>query len=116
MIFTSCRNPLQIEFLIMETLVSMAPDHKAICQLSLENDNRGPGLRKSNNSLLEDEIYVKWITDSYAAIQNKYSGIKDKWLERELIKMEIRGINIPFSKNKAKQERITRRFHETMYF
>ena len=116
MIFTSCRNPLQIEFLIMETLVSIAPDHKAICQLSLENDNRGPGLRKFNNSLLEDEIYVKLITDSYAAIQNKYSGIKDKWLERELIKMEIRGINIPFSKNKAKQERITRRFQETMYF
>ena len=88
--------------------VSIAPDHKAICQLSLENDNRGPGLRKFNNSLLEDEIYVKLVTDSYAAIQNKYSGIKDKRLEWELIKMEIRGFTIPFSKNKAKQECITR--------
>ena len=40
----------------METLVSIAPDHKAICQLSLESDNRGPGLRKFNNSSLENEI------------------------------------------------------------
>ena len=88
----------------MDTLVSIAPDHKAIrVQLQLENDNRGPGLWKFNNSLLEDEIYVKLITDSYAVIQNKYSGIEDKRLKWELIKMEIRGITIPFSKNKAKQ-------------
>ena len=64
---------------------------------------RGLGLWKFNNSLLEDEIYVKLITDSYAVIQNKYSGIEDKRLKWELIKMEIRGITIPFSKNKAKQ-------------
>ena len=61
------------------------------------------GYRKFNNSLLEDEIYVKLITDSYAVIQNKYSEIEDKRLKWELIKMEIRGITIPFSKNKAKQ-------------
>ena len=53
--------------------------------------------------MLEDEIYVKLITDSYAVIQNKYSGIEDKRLKWELIKMKIRGITIPFSKNKAKQ-------------
>ena len=87
-----------------DTLVSIAPDHKAIrVQLQLENDNRGPGLWKFNNSLLEDEIYVKLITDSYAVIQNKYSGIEDKRLKWEIIKMEIRGITIPFSKNKVKQ-------------
>ena len=45
--------------------ISIAPDHKAIrVQLQLENDNRGPGLWKFKNSLLEDEIYVKLITDS----------------------------------------------------
>ena len=88
----------------LDTLVSIAPDHKAIrVQLQLENDNRGPRLWKFNNSLLEDEISVKLITDSYAVIQNKYSGIEDKRLKWELIKMEIRGITIPFSKNKAKQ-------------
>ena len=88
----------------MDTLVSIAPDHKAIrVQLQLENDNRGPRLWKFNNSLLEDEISVKLITDSSAVIQNKYSGIEDKRLKWELIKMEIRGITIPFSKNKAKQ-------------
>ena len=43
------------------------------------------------------------ITDSYAVIQNKYSGIEDKRLKCELIKMEICAITIPFSKNKAKQ-------------
>lgn len=88
----------------VDTLVSIAPDHKAIrVQLQLENDNRGPGLWKFNNSLLQDEIYVKLITDSYAVIQNKCSEIEDKRLKWELIKMEIRGITIPFSKNKAKQ-------------
>ena len=88
----------------MDTLVSIAPDHKAIrVQLQLENDHRGPRLWKFNNSLLEDEISVKLITDSSAVIQNKYSGIEDKRLKWELIKMEIRGITIPFSKNKAKQ-------------
>ena len=55
-----------------DTLVSIAPDHKAIrVQLQLENDNRGPGLWKFNDSLLEDEVFVKLITDSYAVIQNK---------------------------------------------
>ena len=49
-----------------DTLVSIAPDHKAIrVPLQLENDNRGPGLWKFDNSLLEDEISVKLITDSY---------------------------------------------------
>ena len=72
----------------LDTLVSIAPDHKAIrVKLRLENDNRGPGLWKFNNSLLEDEIYFKLITDSYAVIQNKYSGIEDKRLKWELIKM-----------------------------
>ena len=85
----------------LETLVSIAPDRKL--HLQLENDNRGTGLWKFNNWLLEDEIYVKLITDSYATIQNKYSGIEDKRLKWELIKIEIRGITIPFSKNKAKQ-------------
>ena len=80
----------------------MVPDHKPIrVQLQLENDNRGPGLWKFNNSLLEDEIYVKLITDSYAVIQNKYSGIEDKRLRWELIKMEIRGITIPCTKKKG---------------
>ena len=68
----------------LETLVSIAPDRKL--HLQLENDNRGPGLWKFNNSLPEDEIYVKLITDSYATIQNKYSGIEDKRLKWELIR------------------------------
>ena len=70
----------------MDALVSITPDHKAIrVQLQLENDNRGHGLWKFNNSLLEDEIYVKLITDNYAVIQNKYSGIEGKRLKWELI-------------------------------
>ena len=56
--------------------------------------------------MLEDEIYVKLITDSNATIQNKYSGIEDKTLKWKLIKMEIREITIPFSNNKAKQFKI----------
>ena len=90
------------------TKTSIAPDHKAVkLRLNLINSKRGPGLWKFNNSLLKDETYVNLIQDSYPDIIEKYSNINDPKLKWELIKMEIKGLTIPYSKNKARKMRQT---------
>ena len=88
------------------TKTSIASDHKAI-QLRLQFINfvRGPGLWKFNNSLLEDDEFIELVNENYPAIINKYQEIRDKRLLWELIKMEIRSLTIPYSKNKARQNR-----------
>ena len=90
----------------IETKASNAPDHKAI-KLTLKplGVKRGPGLWKFNNSLVEDEEYVKLIKENYPIIGEKYRELEDKRLCWELIKMEIRGLTIAYSKNKAKKQR-----------
>ena len=89
------------------TKVSTAPDHKAVkLILALVKERRGSGLWKFNTSLLEDKEYIKLIKENYPIITNKYSDLEDKRLKWELIKMEIRAITIPYSKNKQKNLRI----------
>ena len=90
----------------IETLVSNAPDHKAVkLKLNSPDNKRGPGLWKFNNSLLDDEGYVTLIRENYSSISEKYSGQEDKRLKWELVKMELRGLTIPYAKNKAKNIR-----------
>lgn len=79
---------------------SIAPDHKTIL-LSLiwpEDTPRGPSFWKFNNTLLQDEDYIKNIHDSYPQLRQKYSDVNDKRIFWELLKMEIRSITIAFSK------------------
>ena len=83
---------------------SIALDHKAVkLRLGLINSKHSPGLWKFNNLLLKDKTYVSLITDSYPDIIQKYSNIKDPKLKWELIKMEIWGITIPYTKNRARE-------------
>ena len=90
----------------MGTVISVAPDHKAVrLKLKISNCCRGPGLWKFNNSLLEDENYGNFIKDNYPKVKEKYIDINDKRLIWELIRIEIRSLTIPFSKNKAEQSR-----------
>ena len=90
----------------IETVVSNAPDHKAVkLKLNNSNNERGPGLWKFNNSLLDDEGYVTLIRENYSSISEKCSGQEDKRLKWELIKMKLRGLTIPYAKNKAKNIR-----------
>ena len=98
--------PLTNWVLNIETKASNAPDHKAIkLTLKLLEEKRGPGLWKFNNSLVEDEEYVKLIKENYPIIGERYRELEDKRLRWELIKMEIRGLTIAYSKNKAKKQR-----------
>ena len=88
------------------TKMSNAPDHRAVqLTLSFPHVTRGPGLWKFNNSLLDDEEYVKLIRGNYTSISEKYSGLNDKRLKWELIKLELRGLTIPYAKNRAKNLR-----------
>ena len=62
-------------------------------------------LKLANNCLHEDEKYVDRIRENWVVISEKYAGIEDKRLKWELIKMELRGLTIPYAKYKAKKDR-----------
>ena len=98
--------PLTIKTKTADIRTVIAPDHMAI-RLSLQTDSnkKGPGLWKFNNSLLEDEIYVSLIRDNYSNICSKYAYLNNPKLKCEMIKMEIRGLTIPYAKNKARNVR-----------
>ena len=82
---------------------SIAPDHNMIIlSLSWPNENpRGPGFWKFNNSLLEDKEYTTKILELYPQFREKYHYVNDQQLFWQLIKMEIRSTTISFSKGKA---------------
>ena len=82
---------------------SIAPDHNMILlSLSWPNENpRGAGFWKFNNSLLEDKEYTTKILELYPQLREKYHYVNDQQLFWELIKMEIRSTTISFSKRKA---------------
>ena len=91
----------------VETKVLNAPDHRAAVQLTLliAQVSRGPGLWKFNNSLLEDEKYTDLIRENYIVVSERYASLEDKRLKWELIKMELRGLTIPYAKRKARKGR-----------
>ena len=94
-------------FLVAHSLSKCnAPDHNAIkLSLELSEERRGPGLWKFNNALVDDEEYVNRIKANYPIIGEKYRDLDDHRLKWKLIKMEIRGLAIAYSKNKAKRQR-----------
>ena len=65
--------------------------------------HKGPGFWKFNSSLLEDEVYINKLRENIILFQNKYFDIDDSGLKCDLIKMEIRGFTIKYSKLKAKK-------------
>ena len=74
-----------------EIRISTAPDHNAIfLSIRFKSEfNRGPGLWKSNNTLLEDNNCKELIAFYYPQILRKYSEVTDNQLLWELIKMEL---------------------------
>ena len=92
---------------VADIKISIAPDHRAVrLGLKMAINKRGPGLWKFNNSLLKDQVFLTLIENSYPMIKVKYSEVEDARLRWELIKMELRGIIIPFAKNKARATRL----------
>ena len=69
-----------------EIRISTAPDHNAIfLSIRFKSEfNRGPGLWKFNNTLLEDNNYKELIAFYYPKMLRKYSEVTDNQLLWEL--------------------------------
>ena len=83
-------------------------DHSPVTlKFKFHSVQRGNGLWKFNNSLLENEAYVTEMTQCLETWINKYSQIENKQLLWELMKFEIRNYTIDFSKKLARKNRET---------
>ena len=69
------------------------------------NHKRGPGFWKFNTTLLRDEAYVASLKMNFPSFKEKYQEVHDLGLKWDLIKMEIRGFTLQYSKRKAKKYR-----------
>ena len=94
--------------LTCEILNAPETDH-SIIKLHLKSESsrqpKGPGFWKFNNSLLEDEKYTNKLCESITLFKNKYSDVDDLSLRWDLLKMEIRGFTVTYSKIKAKKRK-----------
>ena len=83
-------------------------DHSAVT-LHLKTEDllqpKAPGFWKFNSSLLDDEDFTSAIRESPPDFKYKYADLGDLGLKWDLIKMEIRGFTIKYSKIKAKNKR-----------
>ena len=66
------------------------------------NQRKGPGFWKFNNSLLRDEKYINKLRNNLDRYKDKYKDVEDRGLQWDLLKMEIRGFTVMYSKSKAK--------------
>ena len=67
--------------------------------------NKGPGFWKFNSSLLEDNRYVSQLRENILEFKSKYETVEDLGLRWDLIKMEIRGFTVKYTKIKARRRR-----------
>ena len=100
--------PKFLQKLIQECRImpNIFSDHSAliltIC-FDEEAAPRGPGYWRFNNSLLSDNEYVALLRSKIPEFVEKYKEVEDKGLFWEMVKMEIRGLTVRFSKLKAKR-------------
>jgi len=66
---------------------------------------RGPGFWKFDFSLLEDKQYNTNLRENLTHFVEKCRDIEDLGLKWDLVKMEIRGFTVKFSKTKARKRR-----------
>ena len=95
-----------------EIITSPSPDHSAIT-LHIKNipeKNRGPGLWKFNNSLLEDETYVKNIKHNYQAWVDEFTKLTDKRVVWDGLKYKVRQYTIRYSKEKKGSKEMMERY------
>ena len=93
--------------LVTSCKITHAPqtDHSAVSiafKSETMDQKKGPGYWKFNNSLLKDEKYTSKLRENIVQYKEKYKEVDDLGLRWDLIKMEIRGYTIMYSKTKAK--------------
>ena len=86
---------------------STLTDHSAIT-LTLQSKGyaqRGPGFWKFNHSLRDDHDFVDQLNNMIPAYKNKYNYLTDKGFYWDMIKMEMRGFCVQYSKRKNRERR-----------
>ena len=71
----------------------------------IEEIRRGPSFWKFNSSLLEDEVYIKLVTDKYSDWLEEGKDLQDPRVLWDFIKYKIRYETITYSKQKARNRR-----------
>ncbi|KAL9954208.1 hypothetical protein ACROYT_G041712 [Oculina patagonica] len=93
---------LQEEVENVDIIPAIRSDHLAISIHinGIEETERGPSFWKFNSSLLEDEDYIKVITDKYGSWLEEGKDIQDPRVLWDFVKYKIRYETITYSKNK----------------
>ena len=90
-----------------DIITAIKTDHSAITLVidSISDTSHGPSFWKFNNSLLDDEVYLKLITDRIPFWLTEISYNQDVRVQWDWIKYNIRKETIQCSKVKAKKRR-----------
>ena len=91
-----------------EILWAPESDHSAVSihlQSEASAQKKGPGFWKFNTSLLTDETYIAALRENLQRFKAKYVDLPDLGLKWDLIKMEMRGFTVQYSKRMAKMLR-----------
>ena len=86
-------------------------DHSAII-LNLQSKEyiqRGPGFWKINNSLLGDEKFIQELSNRIPDFKTKHNYLDDKGLYWDMIKMEVRGFCVQYTKRKIESAEIQKK-------
>ena len=83
-------------------VTSTISDHSAITfhLQSKEYVQQGTGFWKINNSLLSDERFAKDLSSKIPELKTKHDYLDDKGLYWDMIKMEVRGFCVQYTKRK----------------
>jgi len=84
-------------------------DHSAII-LNLQSKEyiqRGLGFWKINNSLLGDEKFIQELSNRIPDFKTKHNYLDDKGLYWDMIKTEVRGFCVQYTKRKNRERRNT---------
>ena len=105
----------ELNSLVSDCRIVFTPntDHSAV-QLNLISEEskqkKGPGFWKFNYSLLEDNQYVSQLRENISEFKSKHQDVEDLGLRWDLIKMEIRGFTVKYTKTKARERRDEEKF------
>ena len=98
---------IQEEVENVDIIPAIRTDHSAISMHinGIEEIRRGPSFWKFNSSLLEDEVYIKLVTDKYSDWLEEGKDLQDPRVLWDFIKYKIRYETITYSKQKARNRR-----------
>ena len=86
----------------------LRPSHSINLEMNVNSSDKGPGLWRFNNALLEDEVFVQGARLEIEKAKNNqdvYADAKDLGLKIEMLTSKIRVQGIKISKRRAREKR-----------